>query len=354
MKQQHNNASQGYILVLTLIILSIMVIMVTQLFNKGRTHLYFAKTMIEREQAKQIALGGIQLAMNQLAVNLEKEDQQKTTEKPDEKKEKQDPNLLFLKKNLSHLNLWQEYKLDEEIEGIDGSVKFCIMSENGKLDINKIFDFTTKKFLHEGAAQGDMKKAVSAFFASAKKFLNNKDLSEAFEKFLKQRQYKVHDVTELLTIEEFQNIFKDRVFYEPPSIEKKEQRPVYLTDIFTVWSEQPEMNAWLLSDSIRAIFALKRAEINEQEQKNIEQLLSNLKSVSGDLKTVWETSLEKLYSKELKAVSTDLTMLLSTKFRATMFSVLSYGTVGKITQKVFALIEVQEPAKFLVKKLYWL
>ena len=64
--------SQGYILVLTLIILSIMVIMVTQLFNKGRVHLYFAKTMIEREQAKQLALGGLHLAMNQLAVDLDK------------------------------------------------------------------------------------------------------------------------------------------------------------------------------------------------------------------------------------------------------------------------------------------
>lgn len=353
MKPSHN-ASHGYILVLTLIILSIMVIMVTQLFNKGRTHLYFSKVMIEREQAKQIALGGLQLAMNQLAVNPEKNDEQKTEEKSDEKKEKQDPNILFLKKNLATLNLWQEYRLSEDIEGIDGTVKFCIMSENGKLDINKIFDFTTKKFLHEGAAQGDMKKAVSALFASAKKFLNNKDLFEAFEKFLKQRQYKVHDVTELLAIEDFQKVFKDKVFYEPPTAEKKEQRPVYLTDIFTISSDQPEMNAWLLSDSIRALFALKRSEISEQGQRSIEQLLSTIKSVSGDLKTVWETSLEKLYSKELKAVSNDLTILLSAKFRATLFSVLSYGTVGKITQKVFALIEVQEPGKFLVKKLYWL
>ena len=68
MKNHSTTASSGYILVLTLIILSIIVIMVTQLFNKGRVHLYYAKTMIEREQAKQLALGGIQLAMNQLAV----------------------------------------------------------------------------------------------------------------------------------------------------------------------------------------------------------------------------------------------------------------------------------------------
>lgn len=346
-----STTTSGYILVLTLIILSIMVIMVTQLFNKGRVHLYFAKTMIEREQAKQLALGGIQLAMNQLAV-IPKEEKQEMA--ADAKKEKPDLNLLFLKKNLGILNLWQEYKLDEELDGIDGTVKLCIMSENGKVDINKIFDFTTKKFLHEGAAQDDMKKGMQALFSSAKKLFNNKDLFESFEKFLKQRQYKIRDVTELLTIQEFQNVFKDRVFYEPPSTEKKEQRPVYLTDIFTVWSEQPTMNAWLLSDSIRALFGFKRSEANEKGQKDIEQLLSTVKSVSGDLKTVWETSLDKLYVKELKAVPADLTMLLSGEFHSTMLSVLSYGIVGKITQKVLALIEVQEPTKFLVKKLYWL
>ena len=352
MKQSINNSAPGFILVLTLMILSIMVVMVTQLYNRGRTHLYFTRTMIEREQAKLLALGGIQLAMSQLSVPPEEEsDDKQTPEKP-----KQDPSIIFLKKNLATLNLWQDFILQEDIDGLDGKIQLCISSEDGKIDINQFFDFTTKKFLNEKSVTNDSKKALTAVFAAAKKFLNNKDLFEPFEKFLKQRQYKLNDITELLIIEEFQNVFKDKVFYEPPISTKKEQRPVYLTDIFTIWSGQPAMNPWLLSDSIRALFSLKRSEPGDsaEREKQVEQLLKNLKSVSGDLKTVWETSLEKLYAKEFKAIPNDLTMLLATKFHYATFSVLSYGTVGKITQKVLAIVEAQEPVKFLVKKLYWL
>ncbi len=355
-------AQNGFILVLTLIILSIMVVMVTQLFNRGRIHLYFARTMIDREQAKSLALGGIQLAINQLVTEQKKETEQDGSQaKPDaseESKSKQDPKLLFLKKNLATLNLWQEFNLTQEIDGIDAVIKFCIVSEDGKIDINTIFDFNAKKFLNEGAASNDTKKALKALFASAKKFFNNKDLFEPFEKFLKQRQYKLHDVTELLTIDEFQNVFRDKLFYEPPlsSSTKKEQRPVYLTDIFTVWSGQSAMNAWVLSDSIRALLSVKRSEPadNNEREKQVESLLKNLKSFSGDLKTVWDQSLEKLYAKEFKAIPTDLAVLLSPKFHVATFSVLSYATVGKITQKVLALVEAQESTKFIVKKLYWL
>jgi hypothetical protein len=353
MKRSLQHASHGFILVLTLIILSIMVIMVTQLFNRGRTHLYFTRTMIDREQAKLLALGGIQLAMSQLSIPPEQEKESVGTEA---KKEKKDNNVVFLQKNLATLNLWQEFTLKEDIDGMNGIVKFCISSEDGKIDINQIFDFSSKKFLNEGAANNDTKKALTALFASAKKFLDNKDLFEPFEKFLKQRQYKLRDVTELLTIEEFQNVFKDNVFYEPPTSTKKEQRPVYLTDIFTIWSGQPAMNPWLLSDSIRALFTLKRSEPSDihDREKQTEQLLKNVKSVSGDLKTVWEQSLEKLYAKEFKALPSDITVLFAKKFNAKTFSVLSYGTVGKITQKVLALIETQDYVKFMVNKLYWL
>jgi hypothetical protein len=346
-----NNSSHGFILVLTLIILSIMVIMVTQLFNRGRIHLYFARAMIDREQAKMLALGGVQLAMSQLAIPPEED---KSEGKKDEK-EKPNPDITLLKNVLPFLNVWQEFNLKEEVDGMQGMVKICISSEDGKIDINQIFDFSTKKFLNEGSPSNDVKKALNTLFSAAKRFLNNKDLFEPFEKFLKQRQYMLRDVTELLTIEEFQNVFKDNVFYDPPASTKKEQRPVYLTDIFTIWSGETTMNSWLLSDSIRALFALKRSESSDriEQEKSVEQL-KNVKSVSGDLKTMWEQNLEKMYAKEFKALPQDLTMLLSNTFHAKTFSVLSYGTVGKITQKVLAIIEAQEPIKFIVKKLYWL
>ena len=132
-----------------------------------------------------------------------------------------------------------------------------------------------------------------------KKWADGKDLFEVFEKFLKQRQYKLNDVTELLFIKEFQQSFKTTVFYEAPPLEetKKEQRPVYLTDIFTIWSAQQKINPWLLSDSIAALLGFKRAEPGDTaaREKEVDQVLKGLKTVQGDLKTVWEKVLQKLY-----------------------------------------------------------
>ncbi len=344
MKKKVSQSTPGFVLVLTLIILSIMVVMVTQLFNRARVHFYFDRAMVDREKAKMLAKGGIQLAIDQLSLPPSPEKEEKGAEQ----KKTEDPALLFLKKNLPFINLWQEFSLKGDIDGMEGIVKFCIMSEDGKIDINQLFDFSAKKFLNEGAATQDSKKALSALFASAKKFLNDKNLFEPFEKFLKQRQYKLQDITELLAIEEFQSVFKDKVFYEPSVPTKKEQQPVYLTDIFTIWSHETTMNPWLLSYSISTLYGLKRAATIPEE------VLKNIKSVSGDIKTIWEQSLEKLYAKEFKAIPTDLAMLLANKFHAKTFSVLSYGTVGNITQKVFAIVEAQDPVTFMIKKLYWL
>lgn len=322
-----------------------MVVMVTQLFNRARVHFYFDRAMVDREKAKLLAKGGIQLAIDQLSVPpKEKEEKEKGVEE----KKPEDPSISFVKKNLPVFNMWQEFPLKDDIDGIEGIVKFCIMSEDGKIDINQLFDFSAKKFLNEGAASNDSKKALSTLFASAKRFLNDKNLFEPFEKFLKQRQYKLQDITELLAIEEFQAVFKDKVFYEPSVPTKKEQQPVYLTDIFTIWSHEATMNPWLLSPSISTIYGFKKVSTIPED------LLKNIKSVSGDIKTIWEQSLEKLYAKEFKAIPTDLAMLLANKFHAKTFSVLSYGTVGNITQKVFAILEAQDPVTFMIKKLYWL
>ena len=83
-----NTTKPGYILVLTLIILSIGVLLVTQLSHRGMVHIHFDQTMIEREKAKSLALGGIQLAISQLSIKAtETAKNEKQEEKKDQKQE---------------------------------------------------------------------------------------------------------------------------------------------------------------------------------------------------------------------------------------------------------------------------
>ena len=333
--------------------------LVTQLFRTSITHFYFDRTMIEREKAKSLALGGIDLAISILAPSEEKKEE-KTATPNKEPEEKIDQNIALLKKILPTLNHWQTYALTEATDGIDGEIKLCITCEDGKININQFYDVAKKKFVGEGSIGFDGKKFCKSIFSLLKKWADGKDLFEVFEKFLKQRQYKLNDVTELLFIKEFQQSFKTTVFYEAPPLEetKKEQRPVYLTDIFTIWSAQQKINPWLLSDSIAALLGFKRAEPGDTaaREKEVDQVLKGLKTVQGDLKTVWEKVLQKLYGKELKAVPNDITTALAQQFEAKTFGVLCDGTVGHITQKLFAIIERQDdPAvPYTVKKLYWL
>ena len=91
-------------------------------------------------------------------------------------------------------------------------------------------------------------------------------------------------------------------------------------------------------------------------KKEVDQLLKGIKSIEGDVKRAWEKVLQKLYGKELKAVPNDFSALFAQKFEARTFGVLSYGRVGSITQKIFAIIgrEKDALAPYTIKRLYWL
>src|SRR5579859_3407887 len=149
---QHNKP--GYILVLTLMILAIAIVITTQLFNQGTVHSVYANTVVEREKAKQLALGGIQVAMSVLTPKESSEQKTDETAQAEPKDEKRSQ----LKKLLPALNRWLTFDLKEDIDGIDGQLKICISCEQGKLNLNTIYDFKKKKFVGQDQLKGDMKK----------------------------------------------------------------------------------------------------------------------------------------------------------------------------------------------------
>jgi hypothetical protein len=363
--KQHESA--GYILVLTLMILSIGVLLVTQISHRGTVHMYFDQTMIEREKAKQLALGGLELAISQLAAAQPKkeaaEDKKVGPIKPEQKKpeaaqEKENENK-FIKAIAPVINRWQIFKLKENLDGIDGTVQFAISCEQGKINLNQFFDFKEKKFKGENEKDGGAKKLFQDMYASMKKFTQDKDLFSSFEKFIRKQEYPFNDATELLEVPEFQKAFNINLFYEPPKKDGEQKTAIYLTDLFTVFSGQHKVQPWFLSNSLLTILGLKKAEQDdiEKRKRQIEQSLKekNLKDVAQ----VWDKQLQPLYGKDFKSLSKEVQQILDPLFEPTTFSVLSYGIIGAITQKIFAIIEKSSSAKkgekpFIVKKLYWL
>ena len=361
---------QGYILILTLLITSAAIAVVTYIFNRGSVHVPFMQTMIEREKAKMLAMSGVQIAIAQLSYKMPEEEKEKRIEKKEKKPDLGKEAKSFLKYLLPVINRWQEYELKEKVDGIDGQINVCIMCEEGKININQIYDFERLAFVGEKQKQGNWKLVMQEVCKRIEKIAKGKDLLQAIEKFLKARQYKINDVTELLTVKEFA-IFKNAIFYEPlgPPLKssnfvgsKKGKRPIYLTDIFTVWSQSSKIEPWLFSDSINGVFNLPRAQLGEINARKgrVEGWTKEFKQ-----KTTWKDDWKKymvpLYGKELRTLPKDIESMFSSTFAPTMFSALCYATVGKVTQRVFAILERTQHSQndqivydVKIKKLYWL
>jgi hypothetical protein len=130
-------------------------------------------------------------------------------------------------------------------------------------------------------------------------------------------------------------------------------------DLFTVWSDNNRLQPWFFSDSVCGLLGLKRAVFGEIEKRE-KHVIEVLKEKDIKDKTqVWDKQLKPLYGKEFKSISKEIQTIIDSSFEPTIFSVLSYGTVGAIRQKIFAIIEKRpssqgQGASFTVKKIYWI
>jgi len=330
----------------------------------------YAKIAMRQQKAQLLAMSGIQLAISELSRFKKPE-----AKKDGEQQQKLDDAYLarqLLTNILPHLNQWQRVPLTKEADGIKGLIQLCITSEHGKINLNNIYDFEKHAFIDDKkeATEEEKKKSwrslFKELFGAVQKNMGGTNLFESFEKFLKQRQYKLDDATELLRAPGF-DIFKNYIFYIPPignTENKKAWRPFFLTDLFTLTSGQETIEPWLFSDSIRGSLGLSRVAVSsdkkESTQKMIQETLKKF-SLSTDWKKDWDQLMAPRYEKELSALSPSVISHLGTKFEPTIFSVVSYGTFAKVTQRLYALLErtVEQQKDDVVihvkiKKIYWL
>jgi len=335
--------NQGYILVFTLLIIALSVFVGTYIASRASIFFPLSNTLVEREKAYQLAMSGVSFAMSQLSV----------APKPKSEAEKKDqaaakPNaqgtesVTLLQTLLPALNRFQTIRLTQKNDGVEGIISWAITSEEGKININGIFDFKKKKFVGQDAPTGDYSKLMQELFGSMGS--NGPEMYQAFATFLKQQKGPINDVTQLFELKEFAQ-FKNKLFYQPPTnqpeSDKKTTRPLYLTDIFTTFSAHPTgIYPWVFSDSVAGLLGLKRAQFGDikQRKKDVSNWLKKFK-FNSQWKTDWNPIMAPLYDREFSTLPKGIETLLQNGFGLKFFSVLSYGTVGRITQKILALLE---------------
>lgn len=357
----------GYILALTLALMALFMFIATYVSNKGLIFSSFSKTMVDREKARQLAYGGIQLAISQLSVQEkpEKKEEEHTGILPNEKEsadakssgggkakdgekkaEQPSDGKQLLKVLLPNMGRLQKFNLKQNIDGITGALGIMITSEEGKININRMYDFEKHKFVgepvpgskQEAKDETNMKKMLQELFGQIREQMGA-DLFGEFEKFLKERKYPVNDVTELLTIKGF-DAFKNNIFYDPTIADQKASK-LYLTDIFTVSSSKQSIEPWLISNSLASLLKLQR---NPEKAPATDELLKAFKEKS-DWKNDWNKSLKNLYGVEFAGLPKFIVPLLNPVFDPKMFSVFSYATVGSVTVRLIALLEREKSGK---------
>ncbi len=360
-----NSKSSGYILLLTLMIVSLSLVVITYLTDLSSSFTPFIRIASDREKAVALALGGIEVARAQLAGTYKKEEKKQPSPLAlpgmSQQQNNQD-DVQLLKTLLPNYTQWQTFALEKERDGMRAELKIAITCEQGKFNINELYDFKKHTFNDAGKKPGETKKVLQQLFARMTSFVGGADLFGVFEKFLKERQYKLQDVTELLTIKEFQ-VFQDAVFYDPSDSltdqSKKEKRPLFLTDIFTIWSDSAFIEPWLLSESVVTLLDLKRdTQRYKKDKEVVAQLLTSF-TPQTVWATAWDKQLQPLYGKSFASLPEGLASFLSTTFKPTKFCVVSYAKVGKIVQKILAIVErAPGPQDGLhdvkIRKLYWL
>jgi hypothetical protein len=350
---------RGFVVPVTLIFVSAIVGITGILYLIGSLTVSYHRTLIAREKARAVALGGVNIAMSMLAqpCKTKKKDAQKTA---DQKQQETEQSILA--EFLIGFGTWQKFHFEAARDGFAGQVQISFACEEGKINLNKIYDF--KK--HEFIKKAPWRQIVMDVLKRVQEKLGGENIFKALEEYLAKRTEPLSDVTDLLTIKEFA-IFKEKVFYEPSTFrlpESQEGKHIFLTDLFTIDSNSDLLNGFFASESLVHVFNLSRAGIVGKDPLQLANEVFKPIANEKSPQTI-ERIFNKIYGKGLQSLPKTIESVLSTSFEPKNFYIITHGTVGAVTQRLVAILVRQrvEPAAGKtaeecydvgIKKLYWL
>lgn len=352
MNTQH--IRNGYILVLTLIIMSLLTIVVTQMYYIGSSFSSFATLAHKREQAKILALDGVYLACGQLHMSAPKDDKtpkqvptaQKTPGQPPE-----DPIKLLLQKILPVLNTWQTVVFKTPQDRMDGTLQLYITCEEGKIHLNDLLTLITDSNLSK-----EKRAFVVRLFGKIADLSGaHADLYKGAQEYFEQRKHVwLNDISELLNVPAF-SVFNEKLFVAPP-VGKTQKHEIFLTDLFTPQSSCGKLDPWVFSVSVKEVLGIG-ASSETKIQEGLKAALVNFKK-NYSWPADWNILFKPAYGVEFASLGKEVSAYLTTSFDPVAFCVASYATVGTVTQGVYALLlkkkQPDQSVTFAPIKFYWI
>jgi len=370
--------TQGYVLLLTFLIIGAATLLITQLANHSSTAYTLATLNSKKKQARYLALSGIQSAIgilasqasakesekeeskkSQTAASSQKAGQQQTqknnTSNQSGQSSPQKPvDITPLDNALFQTNTWHTITLDDKKDGIDGSITFYLTAESGKIPLNMLID--QEKW--ELSAQG--KKITTLLDEKLKQLLLSQSLKEMIEKTIKIRKKPFDDVSQIIDEKNASAKELEKKLYITP------ENTFALTDLFSL-EESANVNPLFLSESV--MIALGFTKEKQKKEQSVEAIKALKKEIIDllhrqniDWKTIWDRGVAPQAGKQYTDISQSVTELFSKRLEDTTFSLTVRGTYQDVQQSVYAIIGsvVEKGEKdtskrfFYIKRIYWL
>lgn len=335
----------GYILFLLFSILSVCSVLISLYFSRVVIYRQLIQQSIKQQRADQLAFSQTALAQALLIPQQKREavkEQQPKAATPTQ------PEQKILAALFPYFNKEKSHELTIAADGIQATITMSIQSEQGKLNLNSLYDFEKKKFMYEGQAN-DRKKFCTWLFTRIATLTGKPPLMGAFEEHLKNRSVDFNDVTELLSIKEFAQQFADQLFFNTDSTSNNK---LFLTDLFTVCTEQETITPWLFSRSWCILLSLQpKQKLSDEE---IQKMFSTFK-IDTTWETDWNSSLQLFYQKEYKDLPQEIKSILTTRYEANIFSLLLKAKISETTSTIFTIVKAntkQHLSSFDIVKTY--
>lgn len=323
----------GYILFLLFSILSLCSVLISLYFSRVIIYRQLIQTNIKEQQCQQLAISCLDLGQSLLIPEQEekKEGEAKTAQETIQE------TLTSLQKTLikifPYLNKEKSFDLKNNKDLINAQISLSIISEHGKLNLNSLYDFEKKKFINEGKPN-DAKKLCTWLFNKIAQITGKPNLFAAFENILKNRTSEFNDPLELLADASFSEQFNDENIFI--HFEKNNQNKIFLTDIFTVYTEDETINPWFFSPSWQ-----KLLDIQVKENLNSEFITNIIKKLKPTVnwKTDWDNYLKDFYQKEYKDLPEEIKSILTTTFVVNIFSLLTKVKIAETNSSIFTIVK---------------
>jgi hypothetical protein len=396
----------GAILLYTLLCMPAISFLTQKLMQSVLVYYGYDRLEVDMHKARMLALGGIRVAMAQVMPPIPGPQSKGKDLSVEERKNIWAKKVIM--RILPSLNQWQTFKLVEKYDGLDGQLQIAVTCEDGKININEIFDFQKGEFLPEYVpylSQIKMKDKKRGIDFPKGEFLKR------LTTYFKERNRKLADISDLYDIEGFGSL---DLLYDPSrEVVDKDQTRSYssLADVFTIVTQPKEVpveakkpdpkddaqkkkddaeddkgdaekkadpkdkdgkdgaqkdkdpktqdpktqeseteskmfiEPWLLSNGARWFFGLRPLEKNDKSRHK-GSYEQAIKKFSVSLAKDWGKALEIFSSLYTSKGEEKLPdkKLFSEQFAPHVYSVISSGKVGASTQRLIAFLEIDHDA----------